>query len=319
MQCSEAVPDEDLTCAIVEFTLPTAPTRPGVSSILRMLIKSGPTLRRSLEFAEIGQGRPRRYRPAAHPIWESLRDLAASRIVTDQLGGHCLFRPTRDRYTNKTALIIDSNNWRRRVWYAALTAANFDGNRSLSALDPRRRAIRVKDLRAYAPSVVVDSGGSQYEAAALLRHATVATTNTSYARALDERSQDRARAKLRVDLNLFLAERIDLLWTAWTDANPDETVSASSNATGAAVDLVLKGNGFPSRRKEATRHARRRHRATGHGWPMSACDGCSKRSPRSCSTVPGPPRRRPRLASSSRPKFAWISPRGRTCPGYLGP
>jgi hypothetical protein len=56
-----------------------------------------------------------------------------------------------------------------------------------------------------------------------LRHATVATTNTYYARAQDERSQDPARAKLRVDLNLSLAERIDLLWTAWTEAYPDET------------------------------------------------------------------------------------------------
>ena len=98
-----------------------------------------------------------------------------------------------------------------------------DGDPSLSTLDPRRRAIKVKDLRAYAASVVVDSGGTQYEAAALLRHSTVATTNTYYARAQDERSQDPARARLRVDLNLSLAERIDLLWTAWTGAYPDET------------------------------------------------------------------------------------------------
>jgi hypothetical protein len=117
---------------------------------------------------------------------------------------------------------IDSNNWRRRVWYAARNAAKLNGDPSLSTLDPRRRAIKVKDLRAYAASVVVDSGGTQYEAAALLRHATVATTNTYYARAQDERSQDPARVKLRVDLNLSLAERIDLLWTAWTDAYPDE-------------------------------------------------------------------------------------------------
>ena len=152
-----------------------------------------------------------------------MRDLAASRTVTDQLGRDCLFRPTSDRYANKNALIIDSNNWRRRVWYAARTAAKLNADPSLSTLDPRPRTIKVEDLRAYAASVVVDSGGTQYEAAALLRHATVATTNTYYARAQDERSQDPARVKLRVDLNLSLAERIDLLWTAWTDAYPDET------------------------------------------------------------------------------------------------
>ncbi|MCF8527233.1 MAG: site-specific integrase [Candidatus Nanopelagicales bacterium] len=161
--------------------------------------------------------------PLPTPLWEALRDLAAGRTVTDQLAGDCLFRPTRDRYASRTALIIDSNNWRRRVWYAARSAAKLDGDPSLSTLDPRRRAIKVKDLRAYAASVVVDSGGTQYEAAALLRHSTVATTNTYYARAQDERSQDPARARLRVDLNLSLAERIDLLWTAWTGAYPDET------------------------------------------------------------------------------------------------
>ena len=55
MQCSGAVPDEDLACAIVEFTLPTAPTRPAVSCMLRMPIKSGPTLRRSLVFASLAE------------------------------------------------------------------------------------------------------------------------------------------------------------------------------------------------------------------------------------------------------------------------
>lgn len=118
---------------------------------------------------------------------------------------------------------IDSTNWRKRVWNPAREAAGLNGDPALSALDPRRRSLRVKDLRAYAASVVVDSGGTQYEAAALLRHSTVQTTNRFYARAQDERSQDPARAKLRLDLSMTLPERIDALWVAWVTAYPDQT------------------------------------------------------------------------------------------------
>ena len=78
----------------------------------------------------------------------------ASILITDQLCGDYLFRTTRDRYANKTALIIDSNNGRLRVGYVVRTTAKLDGDPSLSTLDPRRRAIRVKDLHAYAAIVV---------------------------------------------------------------------------------------------------------------------------------------------------------------------
>ena len=88
---------------------------------------------------------------------------------------------------------------------------------------PVDEPIKIKDLRAYAASVVVDSGGTPYEAAALLRHADVQTTNRYYARAQTEKSQDPARAALRVNHDLTLAERIDALWSAWSLAYPDET------------------------------------------------------------------------------------------------
>lgn len=55
------------------------------------------------------------------------------------------------------------------------------------------------------------------------RQAEINTTNRYYARAMDERSQDPARAKLRMDLGLTLEERIDALWIAWTEAYPDLT------------------------------------------------------------------------------------------------
>jgi integrase len=109
------------------------------------------------------------------------------------------------------------------VWHPARKAAKLVGDSSLPELDPRHRAIHIKDLRAYAASVVVDSGGTQYEAATLLRHSDVQTTNKYYARAQDERSQDPARAQLRLDLSLTLDERIDALWNAWTHTYPQQT------------------------------------------------------------------------------------------------
>ena len=80
-----------------------------------------------------------------------------------------------------------------------------------------------EDLRAYAASVVVDSGGTMYESAALLRHADVQTTNRYYARAQDEKSHDHERARLRVDMDLPLPQRIDALWDAWCTAHPQLT------------------------------------------------------------------------------------------------
>ena len=47
-----------------------------------------------------------------------------------------------------------------------------------------------------------------YEAAVLLRHSDIMTTNRYYARAQDERSQDPARARLRLDPGLSLEQRI---------------------------------------------------------------------------------------------------------------
>lgn len=161
--------------------------------------------------------------PLPTPLWEALLDLATSRTIDRGLGGDLLFRPVRRRYATSAPVVIDNNNWRKRVWSPAREAADLNGDPALSALDPRRRPLRVKDLRAYAASVVVDSGGTQYEAAALLRHSTVQTTNRYYARAQDERSQDPARASLRVDLTMTLPERIDALWTAWVTAYPDQT------------------------------------------------------------------------------------------------
>lgn len=161
--------------------------------------------------------------PLPVPLWKALLALAQSRTLEERLGGDLLFRPVRARFAERPPVVVNQSDWGRRVWRPAREAAGLVGDPQLPPLDPRRRALQVKDLRAYAASVVVDSGGTQYEAATLLRHSDVQTTNKYYARAMDERSQDPARAQLRLDLSLTLDERIDALWNAWTQAYPDQT------------------------------------------------------------------------------------------------
>lgn len=168
--------------------------------------------------------------PLPTPLWKALLELAESRVIEDRPGGDLLFRPTRYGRGMKPTMTIDHTDWSKRVWYPARKAAGLTGDPSLPELDPRRRALHIKDLRAYAASVVVDSGGTQYEAAALLRHSDVMTTNRYYARAQDERSHDHERARLRVDMDLTLPQRIDALWDAWCIAHPTLTFGLLSTS-----------------------------------------------------------------------------------------
>jgi hypothetical protein len=80
--------------------------------------------------------------------------------------------------------------------------------------------MKVKDLRAFAASVLLDSGSSLSEAALLLRHSDKRTTERPYARAMQERAHDRARRDVRVDQGASLPERLDALWEAWVTAFP---------------------------------------------------------------------------------------------------
>lgn len=166
--------------------------------------------------------------PLPTPLWTALRALADSRPMTDGMFGDLLFRPTRLGHGLRPTATIHHSDWTKRVWYPARRAAGLDGNPRLPELDPRRRAVKIKDLRAYAASVVVDSGGTMYEAAALLRHADVQTTNRYYARAQSEKSQDPVRAAFRANLTLSLDERIDALWAAWADAYPENVLGIFS-------------------------------------------------------------------------------------------
>jgi hypothetical protein len=78
--------------------------------------------------------------------------------------------------------------------------------------------MKIKDLRAFSVSVLVDSGSSLTEAALLLRHADKKTTERHYARAMQERAHDRARRDVQIDRGASLPERLDALWEAWVEA-----------------------------------------------------------------------------------------------------
>lgn len=161
--------------------------------------------------------------PLPTPLWTALLALANGRPFTDDMFGDLLFRPTRFGHGLRPTVTIHHSDWTKRVWYPARRAAGLAGDSRLPELDPRHRAVKIKDLRAYAASVVVDSGGTMYEAASLLRHADVQTTNRYYARAQSEKSHDPVRAAFRANLTLTLDERVDALWAAWVDAYPDLT------------------------------------------------------------------------------------------------
>ena len=83
---------------------------------------------------------------------------------------------------------------------------------------------RLKDLRAYAASAIVDAGGTELEAQRLLGHRNPMTTRNHYLRAQDLAAHDPARAALRMDPRLSLKERLDALYSAWIDqhGNPFE-------------------------------------------------------------------------------------------------
>jgi len=85
-------------------------------------------------------------------------------------------------------------------------------------------SIKIKDLRAYSASAVVDAGGTEPEAQNLLGHTSPATTRKHYLRAMHSKAHDSARATLRLNPQLSLQDRMDSLWAAWVDKFGDPLV-----------------------------------------------------------------------------------------------
>ncbi|MDD2818720.1 MAG: hypothetical protein PHN51_09620 [Candidatus Nanopelagicales bacterium] len=162
--------------------------------------------------------------PVPRPLWLRLVALADQRLRETPMpmpAGRLLFRrPMLSPGNTHSIGVLDNTNFRRDVWVPARLAAGLVGDESLPALDPRRYPMKVKDLRAFAASVLLDSGSSLTEAALLLRHSDKRTTERHYARAMQERSHDRARRAVQIDQSASLPERLDALWEAWVGAFP---------------------------------------------------------------------------------------------------
>ncbi|MDI1290671.1 MAG: tyrosine-type recombinase/integrase [bacterium] len=163
--------------------------------------------------------------PLPRPLWRRLVILADQRLRDEPLpmpAGRLLFRrPIISPGHTRSVGVLDNTNFRRDVWLPARQAAGLVGDASLPALDPRRYPMKVKDLRAFAASVLLDSGSSLTEAALLLRHSDKKTTERHYARAMQERAHDRARRDVQIDKGASLPERLDALWDAWVQGFPE--------------------------------------------------------------------------------------------------
>ena len=179
--------------------------------------------------------------PVPRPLWRRLVALADQRLVDQPMpmpAGRLLFRRSIYSPGNTQSIgVLDNTNFRRDVWIPARKAAGLVGDESLPLLDPRRNPMKVKDLRAFAASVLLDSGSSLTEAALLLRHSDKRTTERHYARAMQERAHDRSRRAVRVDQSASLPERLDALWDAWVKEFP-AVAEGLGIGFGRVVDLV---------------------------------------------------------------------------------
>ena len=181
--------------------------------------------------------------PVPSQLWRRLVALADQRLVDQPMhmpAGRLLFRRSIFTPGNTQSIgLLDNTNFRRDVWVPAREAAGLVGDESLPVLDPRRYPMKVKDLRAFAASVLLDSGSSLTEAALLLRHSDKRTTERHYARAMQERAHDRSRRAVKVDQSASLPERLDVLWDAWVAAFPSVKQSLGLDG-GNVVDLEAR-------------------------------------------------------------------------------
>lgn len=146
------------------------------------------------------------------PLHAALLRLAATRNPTGTDAGNLLFRA--DHRHRGGLQLLHASNFRQRVWVPARELAGVGPDDTLPPLDPRRRGLKVKDLRAFAASVLVDAGANRYEVMGLLRHADARTSERFYVRAQD-RTSDPARRQLRTQTSLTLDRRLDAVWRAW--------------------------------------------------------------------------------------------------------
>lgn len=121
--------------------------------------------------------------PLPRPLWLRLVALADRRLLEAPMpmpAGRLLFRrPVTSHVDTQGIGVLDNTNFRRDVWTPARKAAGLIGGHSLPALDPRRNVIKVKDLRAFAASVLLDSDSSLTEVRSCCNTPTSAPPNAT--------------------------------------------------------------------------------------------------------------------------------------------
>jgi integrase len=161
--------------------------------------------------------------PVPTPLWKALRTLADQRAgepTCPEPAGNLLFRAEKWTPASGGWGVLDNSNFKRDTFYPAREACGLTGDPSRPELDPRRNPLLIKDLRAFAASVLMDAGATVLEASKLLRHADSRTTLAHYARAQEEESFDEDRVSVRDQANLNLSERLEKLYSIWAKKFP---------------------------------------------------------------------------------------------------
>lgn len=181
-------------------------------------------------------------------LMAALVKLAATRTEpASKMAGNLLFRSAEVHQGGIGA--IDASGWQRRVWKPARVAAGLNGDPTVPDMDPRRRAIKIKDLRATTASVLVDAGATRLDAASHLRHADPRTTDKYYSRALADSHHTEARAAIRQDTTLNLSGRLSALFDAWVDTAPKALKNGLLMENGAIFGATQTVPAKPSSKK----------------------------------------------------------------------
>ena len=169
--------------------------------------------------------------------------------VAQLIGPSLLFRAAKWTPESSGWGILDNSNFKRDVFYPAREACGLVGDKPRPELDPRRNALLIKHLRAFAASVLVDVGATSLEASKLLRHKDYRTTLEHYARAQEEFAFDEDRVGLREATELKLTERLDRLWEMWADKFPE--AAKKVRAAGQVESVKVSRKSKPAIEKQA--------------------------------------------------------------------
>ena len=154
------------------------------------------------------KGGERRNVPVPRGLWTALVRL--SKRLTEPSTGHkgVLFRPSYELGLSAIG-VYNRWTWRDTVWVPMLAETGLD--------------FTTKDLRAFAASLLADSGATHLELMKVLGHAQMTTTIRYYTRAIGISGQDPARLAIRATQRLTYQQRLDRLWAAWVKKYGDPT------------------------------------------------------------------------------------------------